>query len=45
MGEGGTERAKDYTFFCGQGNGDHRLGTGFSIHKENRISSQESAVY
>jgi exonuclease III len=24
----GTERAEDYTFFYGQGNGDHQLGTG-----------------
>jgi hypothetical protein len=27
--KGGTERAEDYTFFYGQGNGDHQLGTGF----------------
>jgi hypothetical protein len=26
--KGSTERAKDYTFFYGQGNGDHQLGTG-----------------
>jgi exonuclease III len=31
--KGGTERAKDYTFFYGQGNGDHQLGTGFFVHK------------
>jgi hypothetical protein len=31
--KGGTEQAEDYTFFYGQGNGDHRLGTGFFIHK------------
>jgi hypothetical protein len=31
--KGGTERAEDYTFFYGQGNGDHRLGTGFLVHK------------
>jgi hypothetical protein len=30
---GGTERAEDYTFFYGQWNGDHQLGTGFFIHK------------
>jgi hypothetical protein len=31
--KGGTERAEDYTFFYGQGNGDHQLGTGFFVHK------------
>jgi hypothetical protein len=31
--KGGTERAQDYTFLYGQGNGDHQLGTGFFIHK------------
>jgi exonuclease III len=35
--KGGTERAEDYTFFYGQGNGDHQLGTGFFVH--NRILS------
>jgi exonuclease III len=35
--KGGTERAEDYTFFYGQGNGDHQLGTGFSVY--NRIVS------
>jgi exonuclease III len=31
--KGGTERAEDCTFFLGQGNGDHQLGTGCLIHK------------
>jgi exonuclease III len=28
-----TERAQHYTFFCGAGNEDNRLGTGFFVHK------------
>jgi hypothetical protein len=32
-GKGGTEWAEDFTFFYGEGNGDHQLGTGFFIHK------------
>jgi exonuclease III len=31
--KGGTELADDYTFFLGQGNGDHQLGAGFFVHK------------
>jgi hypothetical protein len=31
--KGGTERAQDYTFFYGEGNGDHQLGTGFFVDK------------
>jgi exonuclease III len=40
--KGGTERAEDYTFFYGQGNGDHQLGTGFFVHK--RIVSEVTSV-
>jgi hypothetical protein len=32
--KGGTERAEDYTFFYGEGNGDHQLGTGISYIRE-----------
>jgi hypothetical protein len=28
-----TETAKDYTFFCGNENADHYLGTGILAHK------------
>jgi exonuclease III len=31
--KGGTERAEDCTFFYGQGNGDHQLGTGYFVYK------------
>jgi hypothetical protein len=33
--KGGTEPAGDYTFFYGNGNGDHLLGTAFFVHKMN----------
>jgi hypothetical protein len=29
----GTEPAGDYTFFYGNGNADHHLGTDFFVHK------------
>jgi hypothetical protein len=31
--KGGTKLAGDYTFFYGNGNADHHLGTGFFVHK------------
>jgi hypothetical protein len=31
--KGGTERAKDYTLFYGEGNEDHQLGTDFFVQK------------
>jgi exonuclease III len=31
--KGGNEPAGDYTFFYGNGNADHHLGTGFFVHK------------
>jgi hypothetical protein len=43
--KGGTERAEDYTFFYGQGNGDHQFGTRVFVHKKNRISGEKSIVY
>jgi hypothetical protein len=32
---GGTGQAEDYTFFYGQGNGDHQLGAGYFMHNRN----------
>jgi hypothetical protein len=31
--EGGAEPSDEYTFFYGNGNADHHLGTGFFLHK------------
>jgi hypothetical protein len=31
--KGGTERAEDYKFFCGEGDEDHYFLTGVFIHK------------
>jgi hypothetical protein len=33
MDKGGTERAHDYIFFCGEGNEDHQLRTLFFVRK------------
>jgi exonuclease III len=44
--KGGTERTEDYTFFYGQGNGDHQLGTVFSYIRESyqRLGEWSSLV-
>jgi hypothetical protein len=43
---GGTERAEDYTFFYGQRNGDHQLGTGFFVRKRivSAVRGEEMSV-
>jgi hypothetical protein len=40
--EDGSQPADDYTFFCGNENTNHHLGTGFFVHKE--ISSAVKRV-
>jgi hypothetical protein len=30
--KGGIELAEDYTYFYGEGNGDHQIGTDFFLH-------------
>jgi exonuclease III len=35
--KGGTEPAGDYTFFYGNVNADHHLGTGFFVSKEDEM--------
>jgi hypothetical protein len=34
----GTEPADDYTFLYGDRNANHRLGTGFLVHKGNKAA-------
>jgi exonuclease III len=49
----GTECVQDYTFFYGEGNGDHQLGTVFFTHKRivlmvrrvQFISNRMSCIY
>jgi hypothetical protein len=36
--KGGTEPAGDYTFFYGNGNADHHLGTGIFVHERNILA-------
>jgi hypothetical protein len=39
--KGGTERAEDYTFLYGDGNGDHRLLKGFLYIRESYQQLEE----
>jgi exonuclease III len=43
--KGGTERAEDYTFFYGQGYGDHQLGTGFFVQRKSYQRLEECSFW